>query len=80
MSNSQQPDDDEAREAAQNVADSAASWEHGAERSTIRDHLDEGFEEADVEVSEDEKERLVDEVRDDDQKPRVEEATPEDPS
>ena len=80
MSHSQQPDDDEAREAAQNVADSAESWEHGAEESTIRDHLDQGLEEAGVEVSDDEKARLVDEVRDDDQKPLVEDATPEDPS
>jgi hypothetical protein len=70
--------DDDAREAAQNVADSAESWEHGAEKSTIRDHLDHGLEEAGVEVPDDEKERLVDEVRDDDQKPIVDEATPED--
>ena len=69
---------DDAREAAQHVADSAESWEHGAEKSTIREHLDEGLDEAGVDVPEDEKERLVDEVKDDDATPIVDAATPED--
>lgn len=69
---------DDAREAAQHVADSAESWEHGAERSTVREHLDEGLAEAGVDVPEGEKDKLVDDVRDDDAKPVVEEAAPED--
>lgn len=70
--------DDEAREAAQHVADSAESWEHGAERSTIREHLDEGLDQAGVDVPEDEKEKLVDDIKDDEASPVVDEATPED--
>lgn len=69
--------DDDAREAAQHVADSAESWEHGAERSTIREHLDDGLEEAGVEVPEEEKEQLVADIKDDDATPTVGEATPE---
>lgn len=69
--------DDDAREAAQHVADSAESWEHGAEKSTIREHLDEGLDQAGVKVSEDEKERLVDDIRDDDATPVVDGATPD---
>lgn len=71
------PGQDEAREAAQHVADSAESWEHGAEESTIREHLEEGLDEAGVEVAEDEKERLVADIKDDDATPTVDEATPE---
>ncbi len=69
---------DAAREAAQRVVDSAESWEHAAEDSTVREHLDEGLDEAGVEVPEDEKDRLVDDIKDDDAKPIVEKATPED--
>ena len=69
---------DEAREAAQRVADSAESWEHGAEESTVREHLDEGLHEAGVEVPEADKDQLVADIRDEDAKPIVEKATPED--
>lgn len=69
---------DEAREAAQHVADSAESWEHGAEESEVREHLDEGFAEAGVDVPEDEKDKLVEQVRDTDEMPIVDKATPED--
>lgn len=69
---------DEAREAAQHVADSAESWEHGAEESTIREHLDEGLDEAGVEVPEGEKARLVQDVKDDKATPVVDRAVPED--
>ena len=65
--------DEEAREAAQHVADSAESWEHGAEKSTAREHLDEG-----VDVPEGEKEQLVDDIKDGDASPVVKEATPKD--
>lgn len=68
---------EEAREAAQHVADSAESWEHGAEESEVREHLEEGFDQAGVEVTEDEKDKLVDQVRDTDEMPVVDEATPE---
>jgi len=70
--------DEEAREAAQHVADSAESWEHGAEKSTAREHLDEGLDAAGVEVSEGEKQRLVDDIKDGHASPIVKEATPED--
>ena len=70
--------DDDAREAAQHVADSAESWEHGAEKSTVREHLDEGLDKAGVDVSEGEKEQLVDDIKDGDASPVVKEATPED--
>ena len=73
-----QQGDDEAREAAQHVADSAESWEHGAEESEVREHLEEGFDEAGVEVPEDETEKLVEQVRDTDEMPIVDKATPED--
>ena len=73
-----QQGDDAAREAAQHVADSAESWEHGAEESEVREHLEEGFDEAGVEVPEDEKDKLVEQVRDTDEMPIVDKATPED--
>ena len=73
-----QQDNDEAREAAQHVADSAESWEHGAEEPEVREHLEEGFDEAGVEVPEDEKDKLVEQVRDTDEMPIVDTATPED--
>jgi hypothetical protein len=69
---------DEAREAAQHVADSTESWEHAAEEPEVREHLEEGLDEAGVDVPEGEKDKLVEQVRDDEQKPVVEEATPED--
>lgn len=71
------PGQDEAREAAQHVADSAESWEHGAEKSTIREHLDAGLDHAGVDVAEDEKDQLVDDIKDVDATPTVDEATPE---
>lgn len=70
--------DDAAREAAQHVADSAESWEHGAEEPLVREHLEEGFEEAGVDLPEGEKDQLVEDIRDDEASPVVDEATPED--
>ncbi len=69
---------DAAREAAQHVADSAESWEHASEESTIREHLDQGLNEAGVDVPEDEKHQLVEDIKDDDATPTVDEAAPED--
>jgi hypothetical protein len=69
--------EDEAREAAQHVADSTEAWEHGAEETEVRQHLEEGLDEAGVEVPEDEKQRLVGEVRSDGDSPEVGEAEPE---
>lgn len=67
---------DEAREAAQHVADSTESWEHGAEESQVRDHLEEGLDQAGVEVPEGEKDKLVEQVRDEASAPEVEQASP----
>jgi hypothetical protein len=68
---------DEAREAAQHVADSTESWEHGAEESQVRDHLEQGLDQAGVEVPEGEKDKLVEQVRDEGSSPEVEQASPE---
>lgn len=78
MTDEKQPGTDEAREAAQHVADSAESWEHGAEEPEVREHLEEGFAEAGVEVPDDETDKLVEQVRDTDEMPVVDTATPED--
>ncbi len=69
--------EDEAREAAQHVADSTESWEHGAEEPEVREHLEEGLDEAGVDVPEDEKDKLVEQVRSDSDRPEVTEAEPE---
>ena len=76
--NDEKPSQDAAREAAQHVVDSAESWEHASEESEVRRHLDEGFDEAGVEVPEEEKERLVQQVRDGEGTPIVDVAVPED--
>lgn len=68
---------DEAREAAQHVADSTESWEHGAEESQVREHLEEGLDQAGVEVPEGEKDKLVEQVRDEGSSPEVEQASPD---
>ncbi len=77
MSESKDQQEDAAREAAQHVADSAESWEHGAQEPEVRQHLEEGLDEAGVEVSEEEKDKLVAQVRDEDGTPVVDEANPE---
>lgn len=77
-SNEQTDGPEEAREAAQHVADSAESWEHAAEESKIREHVDQGLDEAGVEMAEEDKERVTEQVRDDDEKPIVDAAYPED--
>lgn len=78
MTSPDERDSDAAREAAQRVVDSAESWEHAAEESTVREHIDEGLDQAGVDVPEEDKDQLVDDIKDDDAKPIVEKATPED--
>lgn len=70
--------DEAAQEAAQHVADSTEAWEHGAEEQQVREHLDEGLADAGVDVPEAEKDKLVEQVRDEDEVPIVDSATPED--
>lgn len=72
-----QQDADAAQEAAQRVADSVESWESTAEESTVREQLDEGLDEASVDVPPGEKDRLVDEIKDRDA-PEVDDAEPRD--
>lgn len=61
-----EPDEtqDAAAEAAQNAVDETTSWEYSAERDTIERDLDEGLEEAGVDVEPSERRRLVDEIDD----------------
>ncbi len=58
----QQEQQDAATEAAQNVVDEVTSWEYSAERDTIEERLDEGLEQAGVDVDEPERQRLVEEI------------------
>lgn len=74
--------DDAATEAAQNVVDEVTTWEYSAEKDTIEQELDEGLEEAQVEVDDAERDRLVDEIDDvkeheGEGSPRVHEARPD---
>lgn len=54
--------EDAAAEAAQNVVDEVTSWEYSAEPDTIGSRLDEGLREAGVEMDEDERRRIVEEI------------------
>lgn len=76
--NEQTEGSEEAREAAQHVADSAESWEHASEKPEIREHVERGLDEAGVAMAEEDKERVVEQVRDDEEKPIVDAAHPED--
>ena len=64
----EQPTSDESREAAteaaQNAVDETTSWEYSAEKDRIEGDLEEGLDAAGVEVEDDEKQRLVDEIDD----------------
>ena len=51
-----------ADEAAQNVVEGVTSWNYSAERDIIEEQLDEGFQEARVEVGESERQRIVKEI------------------
>ena len=65
MSENAEPQErDAAAEAAQNVVDEATSWEYSAEKDTIDDAVDEGLEQAGVELDASEKRRVVDGIDD----------------
>lgn len=68
--------DDEATEAAQNVTDEVSSYQSGAPEETVDSELDEGLDEAGVEVSEEEQQRLTQEISDDEGTPEVSDADP----
>ena len=55
---------DAAQEAAQNVVDEVTSWEYSGDSERIDEKLDEGLSEAGVEVSAQEKDRIVEEIDD----------------
>lgn len=72
-----------ATEAAQNVVDEVTTWEYSAEKETIGQQLDEGLEEAQVEVPPAERDRLVEEIdgvkeHEGEGSPRVHDARPDD--
>lgn len=61
-----QSDVDDAKVAAlQAVVDRLASWQDGAEEKTLRQELDEGLDEAGIDVGEDVRERIVAHIRED---------------
>ena len=61
-----QPDVDEAKIAAlQAVVDRLASWQDGATEKTLREELDEGLDEAGIDVTDDVRERIVEHIRSD---------------
>jgi len=53
---------DAATEAAQNVVDDVTSWNYSGDRTIVEAELDEGLDEAGVEVAPDERERILEEV------------------
>ena len=55
-------DEEAATEAAQNVVDEVTSWEYSAETATIGTRLDEGLQEAGVDLEEGERRRVVEEI------------------
>lgn len=57
--------DDAKVEALQAVVDRLASWQDGAEEKTLREELDEGLDEAGIDVDEDVRERIVTHIRED---------------
>lgn len=65
MDESNTPQEHEAAtEAAQNVVDDVTSWEYSGDPDRIADKLDEGLDEAGVDVPGDEKARVVEEIDD----------------
>lgn len=57
---------DEAKVTAlQGVVDRLASWQDGAEEKTLRQELDEGLDEAGIDVEDDVRERIVAHLRED---------------
>ncbi|OYO21881.1 hypothetical protein CGZ93_08010 [Enemella dayhoffiae] len=65
MTESQNPEEQAAAtEAAQNVVDEVTSYEYSGEKDRISGQLDQGLDEAGVDLPESEKSRLVDEIDD----------------
>lgn len=61
-----QPEADEAKVAAlQAVVDRLASWQDGADEKTVRKELDEGLDEAGIDVTDDVRERIVQHLQSD---------------
>jgi hypothetical protein len=61
-----QHDVDEAKVAAlQAVVDRLASWQDGAEEKTLRQELDEGLDEAGIDVPDDVRARIIEHLRED---------------
>lgn len=68
---------DAATEAAQNVADEVKSSWHSSTDQTVREELDKGLDEANVDMPDSERESLVSEIKDEgDRSPEVHEASP----
>lgn len=70
-----------AAEAAQHVVDEVTSWHHSSPRETVREALDSGFEEADVQVSPENTDALVEAIKHSSQDgtPEVSDADPVQP-
>lgn len=64
MSENTPQEQDAATEAAQNVVDDVTSWEYSGDEERIADTLDDGLDEAGVEVGQGEKDRIVEEIDD----------------
>ncbi len=58
----EQEREDAATEAAQNVVDDVTSWNYSGDRTIVEAELEEGLDEAGVEVAPDERERILEEI------------------
>ena len=56
--------DDAKQEAAEHVVERVESWDEGAEPSTVRQDLEEGMAEAQVEVDDADLDRMADDIHD----------------
>ncbi|WP_256842175.1 hypothetical protein [Ornithinimicrobium cryptoxanthini] len=56
---------DARQEAAENVVERVESWDEGAEPATVRENLEEGMEEAGVQVEDAELDRMSEDIHDD---------------
>lgn len=71
MSQTGSEEQDAAREAAQHVVDDVTAWNETSEEGTIREELDRGLDQAGVDLSDAERERLVGEIENADGRPDV---------
>lgn len=58
-------------EAAQAVVDKVTSWQHGAEEETVREELDKGLAEAEVDLPSDTVDALTEQIHETGQTPDV---------